>query len=98
MNSITAYIDDNKASVIHDKRAIELDGLKGKLVLLSDRTGKVYTPATVALTKLIDDRPVFDITLLEDRKTMYNDTEFNTFDIQYMVGKLNSFYKYATES
>lgn len=98
MKDITAYIDENKAFVIDDKRAIGLDGMKGKLVLLSDRTGKVYTPATVGLTRLMGDRPVFDVTLLEDRKIMYNDTEFNTFDIQYMVGKLNSFYKYATES
>ena len=92
MNSITAYIDENKAFIVNDRCAIIMnDSKNGVMVVLNENTGALHTPATVFFDCIRDDEPVFDIALTDEYNETLSDCGFDVFMIANAVGKFNRF-------
>lgn len=91
MNSITAYIDENKAFIVNDRVAIDMKTEVSGTVVIIDRNDEVRKPANVKLIELNGTTPIYDIELVDMTG------EFSIFDIINAVGKLNGFMKYASK-
>jgi len=91
MNSITAYIDENKAFVVNDRVAIDMKTEVSGTVVIIDRNDEVRKPANVKLIELNGTTPIYDIELVDMTG------EFSIFDVINAVGKLNRFMKYASK-
>ena len=91
MNSITAYIDENKAFVVNDRVAIDMKTEVSGTVVIIDGNDEVRKPANVKLIELNGTTPIYDIELLDMNGA------FSIFDVINAVGKLNRFMKYASK-
>ena len=91
MNSITAYIDENKAFIVNDRVAIDMQTEVSGTVVIVDGNNEVRKPANVKLMELNGSTPIYDIELLDMTG------EFSIFDVINAVGKLNRFMKYASK-
>ena len=91
MNSITAYIDENKAFVVNDRVAIDMKTEVSGTVVIIDGNDEVRKPANVKLIELNGTTPIYDIELLDMTGV------FSIFDVINAVGKLNRFMKYASK-
>ena len=91
MNSITAYIDENKAFVVNDRVAIDMKTEVSVTVVIIDGNNEVRKPANVKLIELNGSTPIYDIELLDMTGA------FSIFDVINAVGKLNRFMKYASK-
>ena len=91
MNSITAYIDENKAFVVNDRVAIDMKTEISGTVIIIDGNNEVRKPANVKLIELNGTTPIYDIELVDMTG------EFSIFDVINAVGKLNRFMKYASK-
>ena len=91
MNSITAYIDENKAFVVNDRVAIDMKTEISGTVVIIDGNNEVRKPANVKLIELNGTTPIYDIELVDMTG------EFSIFDVINAVGKLNRFMKYASK-
>ena len=91
MNSITAYIDENKAFVVNDRVAIDMKTEVSGTVVIIDGNNEVRKPANVKLIELNGSTPIYDIELLDMTGA------FSIFDVINAVGKLNRFMKYASK-
>ena len=91
MNSITAYIDENKAFVVNDRVAIDMKTEVSGTVVIIDGNNEVRKPANVKLIELNGTTPIYDIELVDMTG------EFSIFDVINAVGKLNRFMKYASK-
>lgn len=91
MNSITAYIDENKAFIVNDRVAIDMKTEVSGTVVIIDMNGEVRKPANVKLIELNGTTPIYDIELVDMTG------EFSIFDVINAVGKLNGFMKYASK-
>ena len=91
MNSITAYIDENKAFVVNDRVAIDMKTEVSGTVVIIDGNNEVRKPANVKLIELNGSTPIYDIELLDITGA------FSIFDVINAVGKLNRFMKYASK-
>lgn len=91
MNSITAYIDENKAFVVNDRVAIDMKTEVSGTVVIIDGNNEVRKPANVKLMELNGSTPIYDIELLDMTG------EFSIFDVINAVGKFNRFMKYASK-
>lgn len=91
MNSITAYIDENKAFIVNDRVAIDMKTEVSGTVVIIDRNDEVRKPANVKLIELNGTTPIYDIELVDMTG------EFSIFDVINAVGKLNGFMKYASK-
>lgn len=91
MNSITAYIDENKAFIVNDRVAIDMKTEVSGTVVVIDRNDEVRKPANVKLIELNGTTPIYDIELVDMTG------EFSIFDVINAVGKLNRFMKYASK-
>ena len=99
MKDITAYIDENKAFVANDRSAIIMqDGSNGAMVVLNNKTGVLYTPATVFFDCIRDGEPIFDIALTDEYEKTLSDCGFDVFNIANVVGRFNKFMRYESES
>lgn len=99
MNDITAYIDENKAFIVDNKRAVEMDGNAGVVLLYSDVANRAYRAAKI---KLIDvDRnggPVYDVELTEDGLNLFRDTEYDIYAVYTAIGRFKKFIEYEAQS
>lgn len=91
MNSITAYIDENKAFIVNDRVAIDMKTEVSGTVVIIDSNNEVRKPANVKLIELNGATPIYDIELVDMTG------EFSIFDVINAVGKLNRFMKYASK-
>lgn len=91
MNSITAYIDENKAFIVNDRVAIDMKTEVSGTVVIIDGNNEVRKPANVKLIELNGTTPIYDIELLDMTGA------FSIFDVINAVGKLNRFMKYASK-
>ena len=91
MNSITAYIDENKAFIVNDRVAIDMQTEVSGTVVIIDSNNEVRKPANVKLMELNGSTPIYDIELLDTTGA------FSIFDVINAVGKLNRFMKYASK-
>ena len=91
MNSITAYIDENKAFVVNDRVAIDMKTEVSGTIVIIDGNDEVRKPANVKLMELNGSTPIYDIELLDMTGA------FSIFDVINAVGKLNRFMKYASK-
>ena len=91
MNSITAYIDENKAFVVNDRVAIDMKTEVSGTVVIIDGNNEVRKPANVKLIELNGTTPIYDIELVDMTG------EFSIFDVINAVGKFNRFMKYASK-
>lgn len=91
MNSITAYIDENKAFIVNDRVAIDMKTEVSGTVVIIDSNDEVRKPANVKLIELNGATPIYDIELVDMTG------EFSIFDVINAVGKLNRFMKYASK-
>lgn len=92
MNSIVAYIDENKAFIVNDRVAIDMKTEVLGTIVIIDSNDEVRRPANVKLIELNGTTPLYDIELLDMTG------EFSIFDVINAVGKLNGFMKYASKS
>lgn len=99
MKDITAYIDENKDFIVDSKRAVEMDGNTGVVLLYSDVANRVYRAAKI---KLIDvDRnvgPVYDVELTEDGLNLFRDTEYDIYAVYTAIGRFKKFIEYEAQS
>lgn len=99
MNDITAYIDENKAFIVDSKRAVEMDGNTGVVLLYSDVANRVYRAAII---KLIDvergGSPIYDVELTEDGLNLFRDTEYDIYAVYIAIGKFKRFIEYEAQS
>lgn len=91
MNSITAYIDENKAFIVNDRVAIDMKTEVSGTIVIIDGNNEVRKPANVKLIELNGSTPIYDIELLDMTGA------FSIFDVINAVGKLNRFMKYASK-
>lgn len=91
MNSITAYIDENKAFIVNDRVAVDMKTEVSGTVVIIDGNNEVRKPANVKLIELNGTTPIYDIELVDMTG------EFSIFDVINAVGKLNRFMKYASK-
>ena len=91
MNSITSYIDENKAFIVNDRVAIDMKTEISGTVVIIDGNNEVRKPANVKLIELNGTTPIYDIELVDMTG------EFSIFDVINAVGKLNRFMKYASK-
>ena len=81
MNSIIAYIDENKAFVVNDRVAIDMKTEVSGTVVIIDGNNEVRKPANVKLIELNGSTPIYDIELLDMTGA------FSIFDVINAVGK-----------
>lgn len=91
MNSITAYIDENKAFIVNDRVAIDMKTEVSGTVVIIDSNNEVRKPANIKLIELSGATPIYDIELVDMTG------EFSIFDVINAVGKFNRFMKYASK-